>query len=102
MPTKTVPTKTVPTKTVVPRHSRRLRRTGSYVALTVGAIVVLAPIYFTIVNSLLPPSDLAHQPPPLFPSSPQWHDYSSAWTSGHLARYMATSAIMPLATVVGH
>jgi sn-glycerol 3-phosphate transport system permease protein len=101
VPTKTVPTKTVPTKTVVPRHSRRLRRTGSYVALTVGAIVVLAPIYFTIVNSLLPPSDLAHQPPPLFPSSPQWHDYSSAWTSGHLARYMATSAIMTVSIVVG-
>jgi sn-glycerol 3-phosphate transport system permease protein len=101
MPTKTVPTKTVPTKTVVPRHSRRLRRTGSYVALTVGAIVVLAPIYFTIVNSLLPPSELARQPPPLFPSSPQWHDYSSAWTSGHLARYMATSAIMTISIVVG-
>jgi sn-glycerol 3-phosphate transport system permease protein len=91
----------MPTEVVAPRHSRRLRRTGSYVALTVGAVVVLAPIYFTIVNSLLPPSELAHQPPPLFPSSPQWHDYSSAWTSGHLARYMATSAIMTISIVVG-
>jgi sn-glycerol 3-phosphate transport system permease protein len=85
----------------MPRHSRRVRRAGSYVALTVGAIVVLAPIYFTIVNSLLPPSQLAHQPPPLYPSSPQWHDYSLAWTSGHLARYMGTSAIMTISIVVG-
>src|ERR1700722_3812780 len=101
MPTKTVPAKTVPAEVVAPRYSRRMRRAGSYVALTVGAVVVLAPIYFTIVNSLLPPSSLAHQPPPFFPSSPQWHDYSSAWTSGHLARYMATSAIMTISIVVG-
>ena len=91
----------MPTDVPLPRHSRRLRRTGSYVALTVGAVVVLAPIYFTIVNSLLPPSQLAHQPPPLFPSSPQWHDYSLAWTSGHLARYMATSAVMTVSIVLG-
>jgi sn-glycerol 3-phosphate transport system permease protein len=78
-----------------------MRRAGSYAALTLGAVVVLAPIYFTIVNSLLPPSELAHQPPPLFPTSPQWHDYSSAWTSGHLARYMATSAIMTISIVAG-
>jgi sn-glycerol 3-phosphate transport system permease protein len=91
----------MPTDVVAPRHSRRVRRAGSYTALTIGAVVVLAPIYFTIVNSLLPPSQLAHQPPPLFPSSPQWHDYSQAWTSGHLARYMATSAIMTTSIVVG-
>jgi len=96
-----MPTKTVPTDVVALRHSRRMRRAGSYAALTVGAVVVLAPIYFTIVNSLLPPSELAHQPPPLFPSSPQWHDYSLAWTSGHLARYMATSAVMTVSIVVG-
>ena len=90
----------MPTEAVVPRHSRRLRRAGSYAALTVGAVVVLAPIYFTIVNSLLPSDQLAHQPPPFFPTNPQWHDYTEAWTSGHLARYMATSAIMTISIVV--
>ena len=91
----------MPAEVVAPRYSRRLRRVASYTALTIGALVVLAPIYFTIVNSLLPPSELAHQPPPLFPTSPQWHDYSQAWTSGHLARYMATSAVMTISIVVG-
>jgi sn-glycerol 3-phosphate transport system permease protein len=91
----------MPAEVVAPRYSRRLRRVASYTALTIGAVVVLAPIYFTIVNSLLPPSELAHQPPPLFPTSPQWHDYSQAWTSGHLARYMATSAVMTISIVVG-
>src|SRR5580698_3849537 len=101
MPTETGRTETGRAEVAAPRHSRRMRRAGSYAALTFGAVVVLAPIYFTIVNSLLPPSKLAHQPPPLFPSSPQWHDYSLAWTSGHLARYMATSAIMTISIVVG-
>ena len=32
---------------------RRLRTIGSYTLLTAGAIVVLFPIYVTIVNSLL-------------------------------------------------
>jgi sn-glycerol 3-phosphate transport system permease protein len=91
----------MPTDVAPPRHSRRMRRAGSYVALTIGAVVVLAPIYFTIVNSLLAPSQLAHQPPPLIPTSPQWHDYTQAWTSGHMARYMATSAIMTISIVVG-
>jgi len=91
----------MPIDVVAPRHSRKIRRAGNYAALTIGAVVVLAPIYFTIVNSLLPPSQLAHQPPPLFPSSPEWHDYSLAWTSGHLARYMATSAVMTVSIVLG-
>ena len=78
-----------------------MRLAGSYTALTIGAVVVLAPIYFTIVNSLLQPDQLAHQPPPFFPTSPQWHDYSQAWTAGHLARYMATSAIMTGCIVAG-
>ena len=55
----------------------------------------------TIVNSLLPPSDLVHQPPPLFPTNPQWHDYSAAWNAGQMSKYVATSAIMTAIIVVG-
>jgi sn-glycerol 3-phosphate transport system permease protein len=83
------------------RVSRRWRRFGSYCLLTVGAVVVLVPIYFTIVNSLLRPSQLAHQPPPLFPSIPQWHNYVTAWDSGQMSRYMANSAIMTTSIVAG-
>jgi sn-glycerol 3-phosphate transport system permease protein len=91
----------MPTEVAAPRYSRRLRRFGSYVILTIGAVVVLVPIYFTIVNSLLAPGQLAHQPPPFYPSTPQWHDYSTAWTSGHLSSYMANSAIMTVCIVAG-
>src|SRR5580658_546880 len=83
------------------RPRRRLRTIGTYALLTAGAIVILFPIYVTIVNSLLPPSDLVHQPPPLFPTNPQWHDYSAAWNAGQMSKYVATSAIMTAIIVVG-
>ena len=66
-----------------------------------GAIIILFPIYVTIVNSLLPTDQLVHQPPPLFPTNPQWHDYSAAWNGGQMSKYMATSAIMTAIIVVG-
>src|SRR5580693_10154316 len=80
---------------------RGLRTVGSYVLLTVGAIIILFPIYVTIVNSLLPADQLVRRPPPLFPTDPQWHDYSAAWNGGQMSKYMATSAIMTLIIVVG-
>src|ERR1700728_4865209 len=52
------------------RPRRRLRSLGSYAVLTVFAIIVLFPIYVTIVNSLLPPDQLVRQPPPLFTTHP--------------------------------
>jgi sn-glycerol 3-phosphate transport system permease protein len=85
-----------------PRKPRRgLRTIGSYTLLTAGAIIVLFPIYVTIVNSLLPLNQLVHQPPPLFPTHPQWHDYSAAWNGGQMSQYMATSAIMTVIIVAG-
>jgi sn-glycerol 3-phosphate transport system permease protein len=82
-------------------RSRRFRTIGSYVILTAAAVIIIIPIYFTIVNSLLEPSQLAHQPPPLYPSSPQWHNYATAWNAGQMSSYMLTSAIMTITIVAG-
>ena len=83
------------------RPRRRLRTLGSYALLTAFAIVILFPIYVTVVNSLLAPDQLVHQPPPLFPTHPQWGHYATAWTSGSMSTYMATSAIMTAIIVTG-
>jgi sn-glycerol 3-phosphate transport system permease protein len=83
------------------RPRRRLRTLGSYALLTAFAIIILFPIYVTVVNSLLAPDQLVHQPPPLFPTNPQWGHYATAWTSGSMSTYMATSAIMTAIIVVG-
>jgi sn-glycerol 3-phosphate transport system permease protein len=85
----------------VKRRSKRARQAGSYILLTIGAVIVLVPIYFTIVNSLLRPDQLAHQPPPFYPSDPQWHNYATAWKSGQLSSYLTNSAVMTACIVVG-
>jgi sn-glycerol 3-phosphate transport system permease protein len=83
------------------RPRRRLRTLGSYALLTAFAIIILFPIYVTIVNSLLAPDQLVQQPPPLFPTHPQWGHYVTAWTSGSMSKYVATSAVMTGIIVVG-
>src|SRR5271167_5016562 len=90
-----------PTAPAPRRPHRRLRTIGSYTLLTAAAIVVVFPIYITIVNSLLVPDQLVQQPPPLFPTDPQWHNYTAAWTTGQMSTYVATSVIMTGIIVVG-
>ena len=50
------------------------------------AFIVLFPIYITVVNSLLRPEQITKQPPTLFPTNPQWHNYPDAWNDAHMAR----------------
>jgi sn-glycerol 3-phosphate transport system permease protein len=91
----------MPPELAAKRRSKRARQAGSYLLLTIGAVIVLVPIYFTIVNSLLQPDQLAHQPPPFYPSSPQWHNYATAWNSGQLSQYLTNSAVMTACIVAG-
>ena len=91
-----------PDLTIAPRRQhRRLRAGVRYLLLSLGAFVVLFPLYIAVVNSLLEPSQIAHQPPPLFPVHPQWSSYSKAWTEGHLAIYLRNSVIQTTIIVAG-
>lgn len=65
-----------------------------YALLTVLALIVLFPIYITVVNSLLKPDQIAARPPSLFPTDPQWDTYSKAWEQGHLGRYLLNSFVV--------
>ncbi len=86
-------------RTVPAPRRRRLRRAGSYAFLTVAAVVILFPLYISVVDSLLKSSQLGQQPPPFFPFHPQWDNYSVAWTQGHLGFYLKNSAIMTVLIV---
>jgi sn-glycerol 3-phosphate transport system permease protein len=86
---------------VAARRRRTARLAGRYLLLTLGAVIVLAPLYLAVVNSLLPPGALAERPPPLFPTDPQWHTYVTAWSQGHLGLYLRNSAIQTGIIVAG-
>jgi sn-glycerol 3-phosphate transport system permease protein len=85
----------------VGRNWRTAKKVGWYLLLTVLAIVVLFPIYITVVNSLLTPSEITRQPPTFFPSDPQWSSYSTAWNAGHMSTYLRNSFIVTIAITVG-
>jgi sn-glycerol 3-phosphate transport system permease protein len=75
------------------RRRRKSRLVLRYALMSLAAFLVLFPVYMAVVNSLLLPSQISHQPPPLFPAHPQWSSYPKAWTEGHLAIYLRNSAI---------
>lgn len=79
------------------RADRRTRTVGRYLALIVLALLVLFPVYITVVNSLQTPARLASRPPALFPANPQWHNYVDAWTDGHLSKYIFNSFVVSIA-----
>ncbi len=83
------------------RRRRRMRLVIRYVLLTLGAVVILFPLYMTLVNSLLTPAQIDHQPPYFFPVDPQWHTYPTAWNEGNLAIYLRNSVIQTAIIVVG-
>ena len=83
-------------------HRRRVwGKVGSYTLLTVLSIIVLFPIYITIVNSLLPAHDIFQQPPKLFPTNPQFGSYGDAWNAGHMGTYLKNSFIVTFFITIG-
>jgi sn-glycerol 3-phosphate transport system permease protein len=72
-----------------------------YALLTVLALIVLFPVYITVVNSLLRPDQIAARPPSLLVDQPQWHTYADAWNAGHLGRYLLNSFVVTGLIVVG-
>jgi len=80
---------------------RVLLRVGQYSLLVVLALVIVFPIYITIVNSLLTPSAIVHRPPTLFPVHASFHAYSTAWHAGHLATYLRNSLLVASLITLG-
>jgi sn-glycerol 3-phosphate transport system permease protein len=83
------------------RRRRILKKIGQYALLTFLAIVVLFPIYITIVSSLLTPAQISRQPPTFFPTHPQFSSYSDAWSGAHFDTYLKNSFIVTILITVG-
>jgi len=82
------------------RRTRRLRLAGRYLILILAAAIVLFPIYITVVDALLSPQQVVTRPPTLFPTSPHWGTFATAFKEGNLGVYLRNSAIVTLAITV--
>lgn len=84
------------------RSARSIAGTAlRYLLLTVLAVVVIFPLYMTVVNSLLTPGQIAARPPTFFPTDPQWDSYTKAWDAGNMSRYLVNSAIVTIIITAG-
>lgn len=88
---------------------RRLRRFAIrsavnlpvYGLLIVSAVIILFPLYMTIMDSLQPIENLLKYPPHFWTSHPLWKNYRLAWTEIPMPRYMLNSLIMATIVTVG-
>jgi ABC-type glycerol-3-phosphate transport system permease component len=83
------------------RYSRVAQVALTYAVLTLGAVIVLLPIYLAVVNSLLPKQDAISYPPKLFAPDPQFGNYKKAMEAVPLGRYMFNSFVQSSVITIG-
>jgi len=81
-----------------PRGARRVAR---YAVLVVVAVVVLTPVYVSLVGALKPGARVLDYPRSLVPDSLTLETVRRAWSSGDLDRTMLNSALVAGAITVG-
>jgi sn-glycerol 3-phosphate transport system permease protein len=84
-----------------PAVKRRTSMINSYILLIVLGLIILFPIYITIVNSFLSNDQISSRPPKLFPSSINFDAYTRAWNEGEISSYLFNSAVVTLFIVSG-
>jgi sn-glycerol 3-phosphate transport system permease protein len=78
----------------------RWKQAGWYVVLTALSIVVLFPIYMTLVRALSTPASYFREGQPLHPVDIQWDVFSRAFSEGDLGAKAVTSGVVT-ALIVG-
>ena len=77
------------------------RKIGRYAVLAAVAILVLFPIYVTVLFSLKPGTAIFDYPRALLPVDLTLQTLKDAWNQGNLDRYLLNSAIVSIAITVG-
>jgi ABC-type glycerol-3-phosphate transport system permease component len=78
-----------------------LRRGWMYVCALAISAFALFPIYYVVITSLKPRSEIYTRTPDLWPSDPQWDQYTRVLGEGHVGRALLNSLIVAgFATVI--
>ncbi|MEX2626655.1 MAG: carbohydrate ABC transporter permease [Ilumatobacteraceae bacterium] len=84
-----------------PRHRRGLRTFANYLVLSLAAIVVLLPIYVTVVFSLQSGSQALQFPGSLLPTEPDLDVFRRVFQVSGIGRYLFNSALVATLITVG-
>jgi sn-glycerol 3-phosphate transport system permease protein len=77
------------------------RLVGRYLVLAAVAVVVLLPIYVTLIGALKPGRELLDFPRSLLPVDLTLDTFRTAWGDGRLSRYLLNSLIVATAITAG-
>jgi ABC-type glycerol-3-phosphate transport system permease component len=76
------------------------RRGWMYVCALAVTAFALFPIYYVVITSLKPRSEIYTRTPDLWPSDPQWDQYTRVLGEGHVGRALLNSLIIAGATTL--
>ena len=78
------------------QHRQVLSQAGWYLLLTGLSLVVLFPIWMTVVRALSEPFVYIQEGQPLWPVAVDWGVFATAWNDGDLGRSLLLSGIVTL------
>ncbi|WP_433943177.1 carbohydrate ABC transporter permease [Paenibacillus sp. SN-8-1] len=79
----------------------KVRKTVSYIVMTISSLIMLLPFLSTVFNSLKTYAQFTSVPPKWIPNPVQWSNYSEVWKLGPFAQYISNSAIVTVLSVIG-
>ena len=68
-----------------PPVTAQLKKAGWYLLLTVLALVILYPLYMSLMRALSDPAAYARAGNPPWPVNAEWDVFSRAWNGGNLS-----------------
>lgn len=75
------------------RRARTAKDLGWYLALTLIALVVLFPVWMTLVRALSTPLTYMTRGQPVYPVAVEWDIFAQAFSKGNLGRHLLISAV---------
>jgi sn-glycerol 3-phosphate transport system permease protein len=79
----------------------RWKKRAWYGVLTVLSVIVLFPVYMTLIRALSNPAAYVRRGQPLYPVSIEWNVWTRAWNLGDLDQKFVISAVVTFLIVAG-
>lgn len=83
------------------RRARAVKNAGWYLLLGLISVVVLFPVWMTIVRAVSAPLAYITEGQPPYPVEPEWNIFQRAFTEGNLGRHFLISVVVTAIITVG-
>lgn len=88
--------------TAAPLGSSRRTRTWTYVALSIGLLLMIGPFVWMLVSSVKPEAEIRQSPPSFLPGEVTWDNYVGVFERLDMATFFVNSIVVALAVTVGN